>query len=102
MPEFVGECVRYPLKYILKTKTLEKGCWLRQDINNRKCTLCNTNEVGDECHYIFKCPLFTEDRNSILPTRLCKNPNMCTVQNLMNTVENYWNYASLYQSSYNM
>ena len=34
----------------------EKDRWLRQDINNRKCTLCNTNEVGDECHYIFKCP----------------------------------------------
>jgi len=49
------------------------------------CTLCNTNEVGDECHYIFKCPLFTEDRNSILPTRLCRNPkNVYTVQNLMN------------------
>ena len=65
---------------------IEKGCWVRQDINNRKCTLCNTNEVGDECYYIFKCPLFTEDRNSILPTRLCRNPNMYTVHNLMNTV----------------
>ena len=54
---------------------IEKCRWLRQDINNRKCTLCNTNEVGDECHYILKCPLFTEDRNSILPTRLCRNPN---------------------------
>jgi len=47
---------------------IEKGRWLRQDINNRKCTLCNTNEVGNACHYTFKCPLFTEDRNSILPT----------------------------------
>jgi len=65
---------------------IEKGRWKRQDINNRNCTLCNTNEVGDECHYISKCPLFTEDRNSILPTRLCRNPNKYTVQNLMNTV----------------
>jgi len=39
---------------------IEIGRWLRQDINNRKCT---TNEVGDRCHYISKCPLFTEDRN---------------------------------------
>ena len=65
---------------------IEKGCWLRQDINHRKCTLCKTNEVGDECHYIFEWPLFTEDRNSILPTRLRRNPNMYTVQNMMNTV----------------
>jgi len=44
---------------------IERGRWLRQDIKPRKSTLCNTNEVGDECHYIFKCPFFTEDRNSI-------------------------------------
>ena len=25
---------------------IEKGCWLRQDINNRTCTLCNTDVVG--------------------------------------------------------
>ena len=62
---------------------IEKGRWLRHDINKRKCTLCNTNEVGEECHYIFKCPLFTEDRQ---PTRLCRNPNMYTVHHLMNTV----------------
>jgi len=49
---------------------IEKGRWLWQDIKNRKCTLCNTNEVGDECQYIFKRPLFTENRNAILPTRL--------------------------------
>ena len=42
---------------------IERCRWLRQDINKQKCTLCNTNEVGEECHYIFKCPLFTEDRN---------------------------------------
>jgi len=59
---------------------IERGLWLWQDV-----TLCNTNEVGDECHYTFKCPLFTVDRNAILPTRLCRNPNnVYTVQNLMN------------------
>ena len=36
---------------------IERGRWLRQDINNRRYTLCNTNEVDDECHYIFKCLL---------------------------------------------
>ena len=72
---------------------IEKSRWLRQYINNRKCTLCNTNEVGDECHYILKCPLFTEDRYSILPTRICRNPNMYTVQTwwILLTKENYWN-----------
>ena len=83
---------------------IERGRWLRQDVNNRKCTLCNTKEVGDECHYIFKYPLFTKDRNSVLPTRLCRNPNMYTVQNLMNTVNKrkLVQPCSLYQSSYDM
>ena len=77
---------------------IETGRWLRQEY------VCNTNEVGDECHYIFKCPLFTEDRNSILPTRLCRNPNMYTVQHwrILLTNENYWNYASLCKSVYTM
>ena len=83
-----GKLLRSFVNFRMCTNVLpiEKGCWVRQDINNRKCTLCNTTEVGDECYYIFKCPLFTEDRNSILPTRLCRNPNMYTVHNLMNTV----------------
>jgi len=67
--------------------SIERGRWFRQYINTRKCTLCNTNEVGDECHYISKCPFFTEDRNSILPTILCRNPNMYTVHTLMDIVK---------------
>ena len=46
---------------------IERGRWLRQDINNRTYTLCNTNEVGDECHCTLNV-FFTEDRNSIPPT----------------------------------
>ena len=34
----------------------------------------------------FYLPFLTEDRNSILPTILCRTPNMYAVQNLMNTV----------------
>jgi len=69
-----GKLLRYFVNFrMCNVLPIERGRWLRQDINNRKCTLCNTNEAGDECHYTFKCPLFTEDRNSILPTRLCRN-----------------------------
>ena len=34
---------------------VEKGRWCKQDHINRKCPLCNLNEIGDEFHYLFKC-----------------------------------------------
>ena len=34
---------------------VEKGRWYKQDRINRKCRLCNLNEIGDEFHYLFKC-----------------------------------------------
>ena len=34
---------------------------------NINCTLCQNGEVGDECHYLFKCDYFAEERNSLMP-----------------------------------
>ena len=28
-----------------------------------KCKICDKNEIGDEFHYLFICPVFQEDRN---------------------------------------
>ena len=33
----------------------------------RKCTICNRNEIGDELHFAFFCPVFDEDRKKLLP-----------------------------------
>ena len=64
---------------------IERGRWLRQDVSDRKCHLCNCNEVGDEFHHIFKYSVFNNGKNTLLPTKLCRNPNIFTFQNLMNT-----------------
>jgi len=64
---------------------VEKGRWYRQDLINRKCRLCNLNEIGDEFHYLFKCHLFTDDRTTFISNRLCRNPNVYTYENIMNT-----------------
>ena len=34
---------------------------------NINCTLCQNGEVGDECHYLFKCDYFAEEQNSLMP-----------------------------------
>ena len=44
-------------------------------LEDRKCTLCNTNEVGSEKHYLFDCPFFKDKRiihllNNFTPRKL--------------------------------
>lgn len=36
----------------------ESGRWLGPELNDRKCTLCNLQEVGDVFHYVLICPFF--------------------------------------------
>ena len=43
-----------------------KGRHLKIPLDDRKCTLCNLNEIGDEFHYMFKCSFFTDQRNKYL------------------------------------
>ena len=55
---------------------------------NRLCSICDMNEVGDEYHYILKCPAFQDHRNRYLSEFYITNPNM-------------EKFAQLFQSSNN-
>ena len=44
---------------------IEIGRWNNTNRNNRICTDCNKNELGDEFHYILDCPLFEQIEISI-------------------------------------
>ena len=55
---------------------------------NRLCSICDMNEVGDEYHYILKCPAFQDHRNQYLSEFYTTNPNMDK-------------FAQLFQSSNN-
>ena len=55
---------------------------------NRICTICNMNEVGDEFHYIFKCPVFHSDRNKYLSNYYKRNPNMIKFSQLFQSDNN--------------
>ena len=46
---------------------IEIGRWNNTNRNNRICTHCNKNELGDEFHYILDCPFFEQDRNIYIP-----------------------------------
>ena len=55
-----------------------------EDRNLRYCTLCHINEVGDEFHYVLKCPSFTEQRLLLLGKHIFTHPSTFTFNHVMN------------------
>ena len=55
---------------------VEVGRWDGTDINNRKCSLCTQNDIGDEYHYLFKCPHFKTQRQLFMKPYYTRRPNM--------------------------
>ena len=51
------------------------GRWFNVDINERYCTLCNRNEIGDEFHLLFQCDTLKEQRNIFLPIYFINHAN---------------------------
>ena len=41
---------------------IENESWSGIEVSDRKCTLCDTNDIGDEIHFILKCPFFEQER----------------------------------------
>ena len=54
---------------------IEKGCQSNIPRNERICILCNREDIGDEFHYIFECPHFSDDRNKLVPKKYTKTLN---------------------------
>ena len=52
-------------------------------LNDRKCLLCNLNEIGDEYHYIMKCPFFLNDRRKYLPSFCSSHPSAYKITKFM-------------------
>jgi hypothetical protein len=66
---------------------VEVGRWTGVPYTERKCTLCNLNEVGDEFHYIFNCKFLCEERKKFIKPYYYRNPNILKFSQLLN-IEN--------------
>ena len=42
------------------------GKFANIEFHDRVCELCDRNMLGDEFHYIFECPYFTNERSEFL------------------------------------
>ena len=41
---------------------IEQGRYRNENRNNRICTLCNSNDIEDEFHFVLKCPFYNDIR----------------------------------------
>lgn len=64
---------------------IETGRWKNVPRENRNCKLCNSGDIGDEFHYIFKCSKFNHDREKFLKPYYLNRPNILKFHDLMNT-----------------
>ena len=55
-------------------------------LDDRICTLCNLNEIGDEFHYLFKCIHFNDQRIKCISSYYYTNPNMYKFEKLFNEI----------------
>ena len=64
---------------------IEIGRWNNTNRNNRMCTHCNKNELGDEFHYILDCPFFEQHRNIYIPKYYYSRPNVLKYKLLLSS-----------------
>jgi hypothetical protein len=64
---------------------VETGRWRNCTLpyEDRKCMLCSLNDVGDEFHYLLKCPFFTDERMKYIPRRFYNRTNVIKFRELM-------------------
>ena len=49
---------------------VETGRWNQIDFPDRKCQLCDKNDLEDEYHYLFSCPYFRNQRDILYRSAL--------------------------------
>ena len=52
---------------------------------NRKCNLCDSNDLGDEFHYLFKCSSLSLERTQLIKPYYRNRPNVIKFNQLMSS-----------------
>ena len=63
---------------------IETGRWAGLDVSERKCTLCDLHDVGDELHYLLKCKFFENERHAHIKRYYYTRPNIIKFKQLLN------------------
>ena len=63
---------------------------------NRKCIICNSNDIEDEFHFVLICPVFNDIRRIYMKRYYTKNPSMFKFLQLLNSGGKQLNNLALY------
>ncbi|MEW8548531.1 MAG: reverse transcriptase family protein [Candidatus Thiodiazotropha sp.] len=63
---------------------VETGRWENIILADRKCQLCQKNDIGDEFHYLLICPYFNDERKKSINQYFFKRPNILKFSELLN------------------
>ena len=91
LEHYITELPMYSARVLTKFRCrnhklpIEKGCHLNIERHLRHCTNCNSGEVGDEFHYLFRCVAFHRERRKYLPQYCWSNASALTFNSLMNS-----------------
>ena len=68
----------YISRFRLSSHTLkiEQGRYTNDRRENRKCTLCNLNDIEDEFHFVLKCPFYSLLRKNYVKSYYYKKPSV--------------------------
>ncbi|XP_053383686.1 uncharacterized protein LOC128549926 [Mercenaria mercenaria] len=64
---------------------IEKGRYTNTARENRKCKLCDTNSVEDECHFLLRCGCYRDLRELHIPSKYYTRPDVNKFNILMST-----------------
>ena len=65
-------------------KRVVSSAFLSYQYIDRKCTLCNDNDIQDEYHIVLKCAYYNEVRRKYIKPYYHRHPSMYKFQELMN------------------
>ena len=64
---------------------IETGRHNNIDRNDRKCTICNNNDIEDEYHFVLICTLYDSLRKQYISNYFTRNPSMFKFLELLNS-----------------
>ena len=62
---------------------IETGRWNNIDLPERKCELCNKNDLGDEYHYLLRCSFFVNERRTYIDPYFYTSSNILKFKELL-------------------
>lgn len=90
MESYLSNTPKLYLFYMIKFRTrnhrlpVETGGWSKIPIHLRVCNLCQ-NQLGDEFHFLFQCPIFEIERKLYLKPYFYRRPSTFKMDQLFNT-----------------